>query len=234
MIFQLILMRIIIWNMPYVHAKNTNLWQLPEHLLTYLAQADTIPHRAEGEAVLLEFLPPRVSRVLDLGSGDGRLLAFVRIVHPHLHGVALDFSNAMIQRLEERFAMDPSVGVVRHDLDTPLPPLDGSFDAVVSSFAIHHLVHARKRSLYAEIFDRLAPGGVFCNLEHVASATASLHARFLERLGIVDEDPSNKLLDVETPPGARPGASEASAVPPGALPGAAIHRMRSSRCRWCR
>jgi tRNA (cmo5U34)-methyltransferase len=183
---------------PYVHAKNTNLWQLPEHALTYLAQADTIPHRAEGEAVLLELLPPRVTRVLDLGSGDGRLLTLVRTVHPHLHGVALDFSNAMIQRLEEQFAMDPSVGVVRHDLDAPLPPLDGPFDAVVSSFAIHHLVHARKRSLYAEIFDRLAPGGVFCNLEHVASATASLHAQFLERLGIVDEDPSNKLLDVET------------------------------------
>src|ERR671931_668107 len=172
--------------------------QLPEHALTYLAQADAIPHRAEGEAVLLEFLPLRVIRILDLGSGDGRLLALVRLVHPHLHGVALDFSDAMIQRLEERFATDPSVGVVRHDLDAPLPPLDGPFDAVVSSFALHHLGHARKRSLYAEIFDRLAPGGVFCNLEHVASATASLHSRFLERLGIVHEDPSNKLLDVET------------------------------------
>ena len=184
--------------MTYVHAKNSNLWQLPEHALTYLAQADAIPHRGEGEAVLLEFLPPRVTRVLDLGSGDGRLLALVRMLHPHLHGVALDFSDAMIQRLEERFAMAPSVRVVRHDLDAVVPPLDGPFDAVVSSFAIHHLVHARKRSLYAEIFDRLAPGGVFCNLEHVASATASLHSRFLERLGIVDEDPSNKLLDVET------------------------------------
>ena len=41
-------------------------------------------------------------------------------------------------------------------------------------------------------------GGAFCNLEHVASATPSLHTQFLERLGIVDEDPSNKLLDVET------------------------------------
>jgi SAM-dependent methyltransferase len=171
---------------------------VPEHALTYLAQADTIPHRAEGEAALLEFLPSRVTRVLDLGSGDGRLLALVRIVHPHLQGVALDFSDAMILRLEERFAMDPSVEVVRHDLDAPLPPLDGPFDAVISSFAIHHLVHARKRALYAEIFDRLAPGGVFCNLEHVASATALLHHQFLERLGIVEEDPSNKLLDVET------------------------------------
>ncbi|PYR46741.1 MAG: methyltransferase [Acidobacteria bacterium] len=184
--------------MAYVHAKNSNLWQLPEHALTYLAQADAIPHRAEGEAVLLEFLPPRITRVLDLGSGDGRLLALVRLVHPHLHGMALDFSDAMVQRLEERFANDPSVGVVRHDLDAPLPLFDGPFDAVVSSFAIQHLAHARKHSLYAEIFDCLAPGGAFCNLEHVASATPSLHAQFLERLGIVDEDPSNKLLDVET------------------------------------
>ena len=60
-------------------------------------------------------------------------------IHPHLHAVALDFSDAMIQRLEKRFATDPSVGVVRHDLDAPLPALDGPFDAVVSSFAIHHL-----------------------------------------------------------------------------------------------
>ena len=184
--------------MPYVHAKNSNLWTLPEHALAYLKQADAIPHRAEGEATLLEFLPPRVNRILDLGSGDGRLLALVRLVHPHLHGIALDFSDAMIERLEERFANDPLVEVVRHDLDAPLPAVNVPFDAVVSSFAIHHLTHARKRSLYAEIFDRLAPGGVFCNLEHVASATASLHAAFLERLGIADEDPSNKLLDVET------------------------------------
>src|SRR5262245_16715192 len=183
---------------PYVHARSSNLWQLPEHALTYLAQADAIPHRAEGEAVLLEFLPTGVSRVLDLGSGDGRLLALVRLVHPHLHGVAVDFSDSMVQRLEERFSTDPSVEVVRHDLDVPLPPLDGQFDAVVSSFAIHHLADSRKRSLYAEIFDRLVAGGVFCNLEHVASATPHLHAQFLERLGIVDEDPSNKLLDVET------------------------------------
>ncbi len=104
----------------------------------------------------------------------------------------------MIERLEGRFANDPSVQVVRHDLDAGLPVFDTPFDAVISSFAIHHLADARKRSLYAEIFDRLAPDGVFCNFEHVASATAALHAAFLERLGIIDEDPSNKLLDVET------------------------------------
>ena len=89
--------------------------------------------------------------------------------------------------------------MVAHNLDEPLPAL-GKFDAVISSFAIHHLVHERKRALYAEIYGLLNPGGVFCNLEHVASPTPRLHKEFLERIGftVETEDPSNKLLDFET------------------------------------
>jgi hypothetical protein len=54
--------------------------------------------------------------------------------------------------------------------------------------------------LYGEVFAALRPGGVFCNLEHVASPTPALHERFLTSLGIApeEEDASNKLLDVET------------------------------------
>jgi len=187
-------------GMTYLHAKDTNLWALPEHALAYLAQADAIPHRTEGEKTLLECLHGPVTNVLDLGSGDGRLLALVRLVHPEARAVALDFSETMIDRLSGRFADNPLVDVIRHDLNATLPQLNGPFDAVVSSFAIHHLAHPRKRSLYEEIFERLAPGGAFCNLEHVASATPSLHHEFLEKLGIPigEEDPSNKLLDVET------------------------------------
>ena len=73
-----------------------------------------------------------------------------------------------------------------------------AFD-VVSSFAIHHLLHDRKRTLYAEIYARLNAGGVFCNLEHVASVTPELHEEFLQRIGytVETEDPSNKLLGME-------------------------------------
>ena len=105
----------------------------------------------------------------------------------------------MLAAVRKRFAEDFSVTIVEHDLDLSLPKL-GHFDAVLSSFAIHHLVHDRKRALYAEIFAQLNPGGVFCNLEHVASPTGRLHEEFLHRLGNTPEteDPSNKLLDVET------------------------------------
>jgi tRNA (cmo5U34)-methyltransferase len=94
------------------------------------------------------------------------------------------------------------VEVVQHDLDAPLSALGapGSFDAVVSCFAIHHCSHARKRALYAEVFALLEPGGVFYNLEHVASPTPELHEAFFAALGmtLADEDRSNQLLDVET------------------------------------
>jgi SAM-dependent methyltransferase len=114
-------------------------------------------------------------------------------------GVGIDFSDVMLARARERFGDNERVELVKHDLTEPLPDL-GRFDAVVSSFVIHHLEHERKRSLYAEVFDLLEPGGVFANFEHVASPTRRLHLAFFEAIGepIEHEDPSDRLLDVHT------------------------------------
>jgi SAM-dependent methyltransferase len=179
---------------------NVNLWGTAAHALQYLGQADSIPHRSEGEAELLDWLPTASARVLDLGSGDGRLLTLIKLARPAAEAVAIDFSDTMLAKLRERFGCDSSVAIIRHDLDHPLPSSLGTFDTIVSSFAIHHLPHARKRSLYEEVYGLLRPGGIFCNLEHVASPTDALHERFLACLEVAprDEDPSNKLLDVET------------------------------------
>jgi tRNA (cmo5U34)-methyltransferase len=175
-------------------------WQTAEHALEYLRNADRIPHRTAGEETLLTELPADCRRVLDLGSGDGRLLALALLARPGASGVALEFSPPMLERLGERFGGDARVRLLDHDLSEPLPPSLGQFDAVVSSFAIHHVGHARKRSLYGEVFSLLTPGGVFANLEHVASPTEALHRRFYEAMGLTlaDEDASNQLLDVET------------------------------------
>jgi ubiquinone/menaquinone biosynthesis C-methylase UbiE len=176
-----------------------NLWTSNEHVEDYLRRADQISHRTEGEAAVLEFVPAGTRRILDLGTGDGRLLALVRQRHPETEAVAVDFSPAMLEAVRQRFATDARVRVLDHNMDLPLPAL-GTFDAVISSFAIHHLVHERKRALYEEIFRLLNRDGVFCNLEHVASPTQRLHEEFLRRIGftVETEDPSNKLLDVET------------------------------------
>ena len=175
-----------------------NIWTSAEHALDYLRRADSLPHRTEGEASLLEFIPPDAVRILDVGSGDGKLLALAKADRPHAEFVALDFSPSMLEALHRRFDGDDKVTIVAHDFSNPLPPL-GHFDSVISSFAIHHVPHERKRSLYREFFDILRTGGVFCNLEHVASPTDRLHEQFLARLvnRRLQDDPSNKLLDLD-------------------------------------
>ena len=181
-----------------------NLWTRTDHALDYLGRADSIAHRTEGESSLLEFIPPTAHRILDLGTGDGRLLALVlrelaKHEHPNTEAVAIDFSPAMLEAARKRFAGNSSVAVITHNLDDPLPDL-GKFDAVISGFAIHHLTHQRKRALYSEIHDLLNAGGVFCNLEHVASPNPALHEEFLRQIGRTSEteDASNQLLDLET------------------------------------
>ncbi len=176
-----------------------NPWTSSEHARDYLERADQISHRSEGESALLEFVASGARRILDLGTGDGRLVAIVMQARPDATAVALDFSPAMLDAVRMRFQSDSRVEVVAHNLDVPLPNL-GKFDAVVSSFAIHHVTHERKRELYAEIYESLNAGGTFCNLEHVSSPSEQLHAEFLSSIGfsVETEDPSNKLLDMET------------------------------------
>jgi tRNA (cmo5U34)-methyltransferase len=175
-----------------------NRWVDAEHARAYLGSRDEIPYRAQGMTALAEFLPAEVGRVLDLGTGDGVTMALVRELRPGTTGVAADFSAEMLALARTRFAAD-DVEVVAHDLTVPLPVQWGTFDLVISSFAIHHVPDTRKRALYGEIHARLRPGGTFLNLEHVASVSPALHAAFLAALGIdeVDDDPSNILAPVE-------------------------------------
>ena len=82
------------------------------------------------------------------------------------------------------------------DLADPLRPL-GHFDLIVSGFAIHHLDDPGKQRLFAEIASQLNSGGVFANLEVVASATPELHAEFRRAIGRPADDPEDQLAPVE-------------------------------------
>ena len=180
-------------------------WSDSQHVLNYLSAANKIPNRKEGEAILIDLVSSStlttssVKRILDIGTGDGRLIKLIKDSIPDIEEViGLDISPLMIKAVEHNFSNDSSVRIVEHDLEKSLPDL-GYFDAVVSSFAIHHLKHQRKYFLYEEIYDILYPGGIFCNLEHVSSPSIFHHNKFLKALDTSSkkEDKTNRLLSME-------------------------------------
>jgi tRNA (cmo5U34)-methyltransferase len=173
-------------------------WSDPEQVEWYLDRIDGLPPRIAGENMLREALPADPESALDLGCGDGRLAALVLDARATIRRVvAVDVSPAMLERAHARFPAEPRVTVREWDLATPTQPL-GRFDIIVSGFAIHHLEDGRKQELFTEVAQQLRPGGLFANLEVVASPTPELHAEFLAAIGRTADDPADRLVDVET------------------------------------
>lgn len=108
------------------------------------------------------------ARVLDLGAGTGLLSAAVTAAWPAAELVLVDGAPAMLERARGRLGEAAHTFVVG-DLRDPLPA--GTFDAVVSALAIHHLDDDGKRDLFARVRAALRPGGVFVNAEQVLGAT---------------------------------------------------------------
>ncbi len=113
--------------------------------------------------------------ILDLGCGDGILGLYLLGLFPAAQGVFADFSKPMLEAARCATGHLANATVVEADFSTSdwLAALDshGPFDIIVSGFAIHHQPDTRKQDIYREIFHALAPGGLFLNLEHVASLT---------------------------------------------------------------
>jgi SAM-dependent methyltransferase len=159
-------------------------WQDAETARRFLDERRAaIPYAADQIGLLLQLVRHFVGaprRALDLGCGDGLLARAVLSAHPAARAVLLDHSRPMLERA--RAAMTPFADrctMLYADLADPLA-VEPPFDLAVSGFAIHHLPDARKRSLYGEVHGLLSPGGLFVNVEHVASASPRGEALFDE------------------------------------------------------
>lgn len=144
-----------------------------------------MPFAAEHLSIMLRFVASAnrpINRFLDVGAGNGFLSAALLAVHPAAEGVLVDISPPMLAAASANITAAHAPRLLEADLATP-SWTDGvlrlaPFDAVVSGFAIHHLPDRRKRDLYREIHDLLAPGAAFVNIEHVAPETTWMGAAF--------------------------------------------------------
>ena len=81
----------------------------PSHWLTswrvrqYLNRANNIPTEVMGNRFYSDFIPMSTRRILDLGTGDGRLIKLLRQKIPNIKCIAMDFSPHMLKILRRLY-----------------------------------------------------------------------------------------------------------------------------------
>jgi tRNA (cmo5U34)-methyltransferase len=129
-------------------------------------------------AELLPFDRDAEVRILDIGGGYGMLTREVLEEFPKSRVVLHDFSEPMIEQARARLGpLLDRVEFVRADLRDPawVEAVDGPFDAVVSSIAIHNVRDPdRIRAIFAEVRRLVGGGGCFANLDLVFPGSLEL------------------------------------------------------------
>lgn len=158
--------------------RQDKIWQSTQLAESYLQGVrGAIPLGAEQLDTILRLVRQGRSQVdnfLDLGCGNGVLGRAIHECYPQASGIFLDFSEMMLQAARNNFdAPLDYISFIQEDFSksewTTALSDDAPFDLIVSGFAIHHQSDKRKKALYSEIYQLLKPGGLFLNLEHVAS-----------------------------------------------------------------
>ncbi|MDL4843085.1 class I SAM-dependent methyltransferase [Aquibacillus rhizosphaerae] len=156
-------------------------WQRQDITNHYLEQVrGAVPFGAAQTNMMLQVVnhfQPTPTRIMDLGCGNGILAEVLLQTYPESTAILVDHSEPMVEAA--RLHMEPykqRCEIFHGDLYQSIKQFanPNSVDCIISGYAIHHLSHQRKKELYKEIYDLLAPGGLFINVEHTASATPEL------------------------------------------------------------
>ncbi|MEM7331422.1 MAG: class I SAM-dependent methyltransferase [Chloroflexota bacterium] len=165
-------------------------WQRADLSNTYLEGVrGAIPLAHEQIDIMLRLIKaaqPSPKIILDLGCGDGILGHNILKQFPETTAVFVDFSETMLNAAKQRnscFANTLFLEIDYGDANWVSQlnshfQAEPNFSAVVSGFSIHHQPDLRKKKIYKEIFDSLASGGIFINIEHVASPTQWIESQF--------------------------------------------------------
>lgn len=141
------------------------------------------PRRDELRDAMLDLIPADLDesfQVVELAPGAGWLSAAILDRFPRAFVLALDGSEEMLAETARTLA--PFTGrwetrpfqLLDRDWRAALP---AGLRAIVSSLAIHHLRGTAKRDLFADLHDRLTPGGalLIADLVEPASQPALRH-----------------------------------------------------------
>ncbi len=157
-------------------------WFDPEFVDTWLQrQAQRQPERLRQYSMVRSLFPrgsDEPFRYIDVACGDGALDEMLLTRFTRAEATVLDGSPVMVERARERLKpFGDRVTAVQGDLATAAwrDVVRGQFDVAVSTIALHNLEDPRLiRDLYREIYEVVAEGGLFMNLEYVRTPSRAL------------------------------------------------------------
>ena len=116
---------------------------------------------AIGSAIFEHVALNESMTVLDFGAGTGLIAA--QLAPRVKHIVAIDTSQAMLDKLAQKSELKGKVEMLNRDIIER--PLDKTFDLIVSAMAMHHVEDTAK--LLQRFHEHLADGGlvVLCDLD---------------------------------------------------------------------
>src|SRR6266540_6024120 len=133
-------------------------WLTPLYdlLLKWVMREETFKRKLIQQANIR----PRMN-VLDLGCGTGTLTIMIKQSVPEANLTGLD-GDTTVLTIARAKASQAGVDIEwEQGLAYYLPYLDNSFDVVVSSLVVHHLVSEDKIRTFQEVFRVLRSGGMF-------------------------------------------------------------------------
>lgn len=118
-----------------------------------------------GKERVVDLLPSDVKEIIDLGSGTGLQLIKLYKLYPDVHTTAIDISDGMLKKLEERHLSD-NITIINKDFFHV--DFGHDKDAVISTQALHHFEPSDKLVLYKKVYDCLKEDGRFINEDYFA------------------------------------------------------------------
>jgi tRNA (cmo5U34)-methyltransferase len=138
------------------------------------------PRMVEALVTAIPFERTARFRAIDLGCGTGTVARAVVDAFPNASVTCVDLAENMIAMARSKLADYRDVSYVISDINTL--EFDGTYDAVVSSLALHHLVTDNdKRRFYRRIYESLNPGGVFYNADVVLASNEFLQGGYMKK-----------------------------------------------------
>lgn len=168
-------------------SRSVQAYDLPARVREYDADMDIMhPLRGKMVEMILAVLPfpnTEALQVLDLGVGTGMLAGRLLQSYENASVVAIDGAEAMLELAKERLGAfrERIEWIVADFRKIPAAALSPSrYDAVVSSYALHHLNADEKLAVLRQVAGVLKPGAWFFNADIVKAESDVVERRIQE------------------------------------------------------